>query len=117
MYVRPMPGMDVEPLLNRVRESAKQNDLELKINPYGEGFFVDPSSDFVQQSLQLAHRPKSKTVSYGTDGSMFTEIEDKIVFGPGSIEQAHTIDEWIALEQLEQGTEMYTKMIRHWCCQ
>jgi len=98
-------------------QSAQKNELELKINAHGDGFFVDPGSDFVQQSLQLAHRPKSKTVSYGTDGVMFSEIENKIVFGPGSIDQAHTVDEWIALEQLEQGTEMYTKMIRHWCCQ
>ncbi len=117
MYVRPMPGIDAEPLLNRVRESAQKNDLELEINPYGNGFFVDPGSDFVQESLRLAHRPKSKTVSYGTDGTMFTEIENKIVFGPGSIDQAHTVNEWIALEQLEKGTEMYVKMIRHWCCQ
>jgi len=66
--------------------------------------------------LKLAHRPKSKTVSYGTDGGVFSEIEDKIVFGPGSIEQAHTINEWISLEQLSLGTDMYAKMIRHWCC-
>ena len=117
MYVRPMPGIDVEPLLNRVRRSAQANELELKIDAHGGGFFVDPESDFVQQALQLARRPKSKTVSYGTDGVMFSEIENKIVFGPGSIDQAHTIDEWIALEQLELGTEMYSKMIRHWCCQ
>ena len=117
MYVRPMPGIDVEPLLNRVRQSAKENELELRINNYGGGFFVDPGSDFVQQSLELANRPKSKTVSYGTDGGVFSEIKNKIVFGPGSIDQAHTVDEWIALEQLERGTEMYAKMIRHWCCQ
>ena len=117
MYVRPMPGINPEPLLERVRESAEKNELELEIDLYGEGFVVDPGSDFVQQSLKLAHRPRSKTVSYGTDGGIFTEIENKIVFGPGSIDQAHTVDEWIALEQLELGTEMYTKMIRHWCCQ
>lgn len=117
MYVRPMPGIDTDPLLERVRESAEKYELELEIKPYGEGFVVDPGSDFVQQSLKLAHRPRSKTVAYGTDGGIFTEIENKIVFGPGSIDQAHTVDEWISLEQLELGTEMYTKMIRHWCCQ
>lgn len=116
MYLRPMPGVDVSPLIERVVQSASKHGLKLKINRWGETFFVSPGSEFVQESLKLAHRPKSKTVSYGTDGGVFTEIADKIVFGPGNIEQAHTINEWIALEQLSQGTDMYTKMIRHWCC-
>jgi len=117
MYVRPMPGIDVEPLVKRVRESAERNEIELTVSEFGNPLFVDPGSDFVQESLKLAHRPRSKTVSYGTDGGIFTEIENKIVFGPGSIEQAHTFNEWISLEQLSLGTEMYAKMIRHWCCE
>jgi acetylornithine deacetylase len=39
-----------------------------------------------------------------------------IVLGPGDIAQAHTADEWIDLEQIEQGTRTYEKLIRHWCC-
>lgn len=116
MYLRPMPGIDVEPLLDRVRQSAERNGLALEIQSWGNVFFADPGSEFVQDALRLAHRPKSKTVSYGTDGGIFTEIADKIVYGPGSIEQAHTVNEWISLEQLSRGTEMYAKMIRHWCC-
>ncbi len=117
MYLRPMPGIDVAPLIERVVQSARKYDLKLDVKKWGEPFFVSPGSEFVQESLKLAHRPKSKTVSYGTDGGVFTELGDKIVFGPGSIDQAHTINEWIALEQLSLGTEMYAKMIRHWCCQ
>ncbi len=116
MYLRPMPGIDVEPLLTRVRQAGERHDVKVRINHWGNTFFASPGSDFVQDSLKLAHRPKSKTVSYGTDGGVFSEIEDKIVFGPGSIEQAHTINEWISLEQLSLGTDMYAKMIRHWCC-
>ena len=117
MYVRPMPGIDIDPLVARVRESAEKNGLEVKVNTWGEPLFVDPGSDFVQECLRLTHRPRSKTVSYGTDGGVFTEIENKIVFGPGSIEQAHTVNEWISLEQLSLGTAMYHKMIERWCCQ
>ena len=43
-------------------------------------------------------------------------VENLVVFGPGDIAQAHTIDEWIALDQLERGTEQYTRLIRTWCC-
>ena len=35
-----------------------------------------------------------------------------VVIGPGSIAQAHTQDEWIALEQLEKGVELYSRMIQ-----
>ena len=117
MYLRPMPGIDVEPLINRIRLAGEQFGLKVRVNQWGNVFFASPGSDFVQESLKLAHRPRSKTVSYGTDGGIFTEIADKIVFGPGSIEQAHTINEWIALEQLSLGTDMYAKMIRRWCCE
>ena len=91
--------------------------MKVRINKWGEPFYAEPDSEFIQQTLKLANRPKAKTVSYGTDGGMLTEIADKIVFGPGSIDQAHTHNEWISLEQLKLGTEMYAKMIRHWCCQ
>jgi acetylornithine deacetylase len=30
-----------------------------------------------------------------------------VVFGPGSIDQAHTKDEWIAVDQLDQAAEIY----------
>lgn len=34
------------------------------------------------------------------------------LLGPGSIEQAHTVDEWIALEQLEAAVEAYRRVIQ-----
>ncbi len=117
VYARPMPEVNIEPLLDKVKRAAEKYGVELEINRWGEPFYTDPESEFVQQCLKLLHRPIAKTVSYGTDGGVFTELANKIVFGPGSIEQAHTRDEWIALEQLSLGSEMYAKMIRHWCCE
>ena len=116
VYFRPMPGVDAEPLVERAKEAAQRNGLDFEVNRWCEPFHIDVESDFVQQSLKLCHRPKAKTVCFGTDGGVFTEIAEMIVFGPGSIRQAHTRDEWIALEQLSLGTDMYAKMIRHWCC-
>ena len=47
-------------------------------------------------------------VPYGTDATAFDLIGiPSVVFGPGSIQQAHTCDEWIAIEQLEAATEIY----------
>ena len=116
IYARAMPNVDMQPLLDRTKKCAEENGLELSIKKFGNPLLVDPNSDFVNGNLKLANRKQAKTVSYGTDGGILTELEDKIVFGPGSIQQAHTNDEWISLEQLKLGTEIYGKMIRHWCC-
>jgi acetylornithine deacetylase/succinyl-diaminopimelate desuccinylase family protein len=48
-------------------------------------------------------------VPYGTDAPAFDRIQaPTVVFGPGSIEQAHTCDEWIAIEQLEKAADILT---------
>jgi len=51
-------------------------------------------------------------VPYATDGAFFAEAGiPTVVFGPGSIEQAHTADEWIALEQVRQAAEIYYRFL------
>lgn len=34
-----------------------------------------------------------------------------VAAGPGSIEQAHTVDEWISIRELEEGVEFYRKFL------
>ena len=51
-------------------------------------------------------------MAFWTEASLFSEAGlDAIVCGPGHIEQAHTIDEWVALDQLEAAAENYRAMI------
>jgi acetylornithine deacetylase len=46
-------------------------------------------------------------VPYGTDASSIAEAGiPSVVFGPGDIAQAHTCDEWVALEQIEKACEI-----------
>lgn len=115
IYARPLPNKDMQPLIDRLETIAKENEIKLKVHRWCDAFESNPESEFVQDTLKLVHRPKPKTVSFSTDGGLFSEIEEKIVFGPGSIAQAHTNNEWISLEQLSKGTDMYTKLIQRWC--
>jgi acetylornithine deacetylase len=116
IYTRPMPGMDMQPLVDRTRAAAEANGLDFDMFNPDSILNTDPASEFVTETLKLVHRTQAGTVSYGTDGGMFTELENLIVYGPGNIAQAHTRDEWIAIEQLSLGTEMYAKLIQRWCC-
>ncbi len=113
---RPMPDVDHTPLIERVKKLAQQHELKLEFHSYGEPLWVSPDSNFVASALKLLHKKNALTVPFGTDGGVLAELENKIVCGPGNIAQAHTKNEWISLEQMHQGTEVYSKMIRHWCC-
>lgn len=53
------------------------------------------------------------TEPYATNAGFFSEVGVPcIVFGPGSIAQAHTADEYIELSQVAQAVEAYAAMIR-----
>jgi acetylornithine deacetylase/succinyl-diaminopimelate desuccinylase-like protein len=50
-------------------------------------------------------------VPYGTDAPAFaSEGIPTVVFGPGFIEQAHTVDEWIEVDQLHAAAESYYRL-------
>lgn len=116
VYFRVMPGMDATVLLERAGKCAEECGLEFQVRGHGEPLYVDPESDFVKEMLEVAGQQEAQTVTYGTDGAMFGDLRRKVVFGPGDIAQAHTDDEWIELEQLEKGTDLFEKLIRRWCC-
>jgi len=57
--------------------------------------------------------PEVLGVPYGTDAGPLGEAGlPCFVFGPGDIAQAHTKDEWIDLDQLRLGSEMYFEIAR-----
>lgn len=115
VYFRPMPGMDVQPLLERSRRKAQECGLTFEIVIRGEPLFVEPDSPFVKECLEIAERVQPKTVAYSTDGAALGALEHLLVIGPGDIRQAHTHDEWISLKQLEWGTALDARMIERWC--
>jgi len=52
-------------------------------------------------------------VPYGTNAAATSAASvPSVVFGPGSIAQAHTADEWLALEQLELASEIYFRFAK-----
>lgn len=115
IYFRVMPTIDADGLVDRIRKLASAYDLEFDILFEGDPVFTDPDSAFVHELLAITGCEVSQTVPYGTDGSCFSQLTDMVILGPGSIDQAHKDDEWISLEQMKQGTELYSQLIRRWC--
>ncbi len=115
VFFRPVPGVDITPIIERCAAAAKANDVTFELRVRSEPMYVDPNSPFVQQCLEFVSSPQPKTVSYGTDGSKYGALKQMVVLGPGSISQAHTNNEWIELDQLNRGTDLYRRMIEKWC--
>jgi acetylornithine deacetylase len=94
------PGVDftcAEPWLNCPALSP-----ELSANLVEElGRFID--------EVRGSHRVGP--VPYGTDASSLAEAGiPSVVFGPGNIDQAHTCDEWIDLEEVEMASEILYRL-------
>jgi acetylornithine deacetylase len=52
-----------------------------------------------------------EAVPYGTDASTLAEAGiPAVVFGPGDIAKAHTCDEWVPLDEVEQASEILYRL-------
>ena len=50
---------------------------------------------------------------YGTDASTYSKAGiPAVVIGPGSINQAHTKDEWLEIAELEKSVSVYKQIMK-----
>ena len=104
---RPLPSMDTDVLLEIFRGFADAAPSEFTETFRGPAL---PAGDVEQaEARRLAARDVAdalglaigNAVDFWTEASLFSQAgHTAIVFGPGDIAQAHTADEWVALEQL-----------------
>jgi len=116
---RPLPSHSVDALLAMFRAMAPPAELV----SFDELFRGPPlpagQGALAQQQLQDARAlaaslglPIGPAVNFWTEASLFSDAGlAALVFGPGDIAQAHTADEWVSLEQLEQVARHYQRII------
>lgn len=113
--LRTMPEVDGQVLIDEVATLADELGLSMKWINGCDPLWMDPQHPDIQM-LETITQSSAHSVCYATDGGVLSDLSKRVVLGPGSIQQAHTIDEWISLEQLARGIECYEQAIRHWCC-
>jgi len=61
------------------------------------------------------HEPAPVSVAFATDAGLFAELRGLpgIVLGPGSIAQAHTAREWVAVDQVDAMVEIFRRILEH----
>ncbi len=100
----------------------QQNELPLDHDPpFMEGLALsDEESQPLAERLaavvnRVAGRCRRTAVAYATDAAFLAAAGiPTVVFGPGSIRQAHTADEWISLEELQLATDVFYRLGQTW---
>ncbi|MDC0977519.1 acetylornithine deacetylase [bacterium] len=84
-------------------------NASIEKNIIGEivGFDREDKSDACELISSLTGDNSRQVVSFGTEAGLFQEIGiSTVVCGPGSIEQAHKIDEFIVLDELKKCLDL-----------
>jgi acetylornithine deacetylase len=113
--LRTMPNIDGGELIAAMKAKADELGLVVKNYKGGPPMWVDPGCESVRLMCELAGCETADTVCYATDGGEFTELANRVVCGPGDIAQAHTSDEWLAVDQLQRGIELYHQVLMRLC--
>lgn len=125
--IRHLPEDDPQPLLNAIFHYARGQLLPAMraVDPLADITFIERSSypglltapdatvvRFVQ-SLLADDRAPAK-IAFGTEAGLFSQRVGipAVVLGPGSIDQAHKPDEWLALEQLSACDSLLATLLQ-----
>ena len=114
LSLRTMPEIDGEDLLRQLIDLAVSLGLEVHRYAGGRPVWMEPDAQCIVDLCKIAESAP-RTVCFGTDGGEFSELKQMAVWGPGDIAQAHTTDEWLSVDQLSRGIELYARAIVHWC--
>ena len=122
--LRAIPMDDVQDIVNEFEAYCREREKELRerypdfaiktIENHPPVPHLDTKADdeVVKLIERLSGNSKLYTVSFAAEAGQFAnEGFHSAICGPGSIEQAHRADEFIAKEQLEKGMEFMHKLI------
>ncbi len=121
---RTLPGRDADALVERIRARADAEVLpkylaraeharfETKIVARYPALAMDEDSPAVTLARELTGANRVEAVSYGTEAGHFQNAGiPAVICGPGSIEQAHKADEFVALSELAACDAFLRKVI------
>ncbi len=115
IFLRPMPDVDWRGFVDNIVATAKGLGLHTNAIAALEPLHTSDSDPFLRKVLEALGQGEPESVCYATDGCCLRVLEHLIVLGPGSIEQAHRSDEWISLDQLYRGVDVYEKIFKLYC--
>lgn len=120
--IRTTPGMNNEELdtliqniLSPVAERRAIN-IGLRALMPGLAAYEEPANSEIVTLVEQLTGQAAGTVAFATEAPFFQQLGmQTIVMGPGSIDQAHQPDEFMALDQIQPTIDVLQQMIKRFC--
>jgi len=124
---RTLPGRDPMDVVNRAKElaaailpkyrnGAPDASIEITVTSSYPGLALDMDSAAVALAREISGANDVEAVAYGTEAGHFARAGiPAVICGPGSIDQAHRPDEFVALSELAACEAFLRKVIARAC--
>jgi acetylornithine deacetylase len=114
--MRPLPSADMDGLLEDLRTLVEPAPAVFEETFRGPPLPADAGNadSRLRDASTLADGlgiPVGEEVDFWTEAALFSQAGcTTFVYGPGDIAQAHSADEWVALQDLETAARMYLQI-------
>jgi acetylornithine deacetylase len=128
--VRALPNFDAQDVADQLQVYAQEHvlpkmravqaDTNIHLRPLSAypGLATPPESEAARLLALLSNSSAFGTVAFGTEGGLFEQAGiPTVVCGPGSMDQGHKPDEFIALDQLNGCDAMLVRLADYLCCE
>ena len=94
-------------LIPKIKKNNPKGDIKKEVVGEVVGFNKEESSEAANLVCNLTGDNEKNSMSFGTEAGLFQNSGiSTVICGPGSIKQAHTVDEYITFDQLKKCLTM-----------
>ncbi|EGQ7703102.1 acetylornithine deacetylase [Vibrio cholerae] len=119
--VRPLPGISLDGLDNLMRDALREVQQKwpgrIELVPLHDpipGYECANDHPFIHGISEICEQ-EAQTVNYCTEAPFLQQICPTLVLGPGSIDQAHQPDEFLAFEFIDPTVRVLSRAMQKYC--
>jgi acetylornithine deacetylase len=119
--LRVLPGMDTAAVVDDAAERVLRacGDTAVEVTTINEPVqpYQTPADGALVKSVEALSGRQARTVAFGTEAPFYQSLGmETVVFGAGSIDQAHQPDEYLDAAQIKPMEDALTALIAQYCC-